>query len=115
MSSRDGLRSISPLPPAARSRCRAWTIERDHRGQPRGVDAGMGVDRDQRCILHRRQVERLAFLDEDRDRDLLHAAKEITGRGVDRVHRDRCLLGIGLLVRRGIGKRRHRFGCGFRL
>src|SRR5215469_15906504 len=48
----------------------------------------MGVDRDQRGILHRRQIKLLALFHEDRDRDLLHAAEKIAGRGVDRVHGD---------------------------
>ena len=60
---------------------------------------------------------RLALLDEDRDRDLLHAAEQIARRGVDRVHGDRgwLLLGIGLPVRGGVGERLDFFRRGFGL
>ena len=74
-------------------------IECDDGGKPRRIDAWMGADRDQRGILHRRQVVRPALLDEDRHRDLLHPAEQIAGRGVDRVHGD----GSGLI--------RHRAAC----
>ena len=73
---------LQPLDHVAQ--CRA--VERDHGGKPRRVDAGMGVDRDQGCKLHRRQVVVPALLHEDRDRDLLHPSKQIARRGVDRVH-----------------------------
>src|SRR4051812_48877071 len=52
----------------------------------------MRANCDKRRVLHRRQVEVLAFLHEDRDGDLLHASEQVSRHGIDGVHRDRLSL-----------------------
>src|SRR5262249_49102188 len=58
-------------------------VEADGVGEAKLVEARMGADREERRILHRRDLESGGFLEEHRDGDLLEPADEVAGLAVE--------------------------------
>jgi hypothetical protein len=90
---RDQRLADQPLDHVAQGRA----VVGDQGRQGRRLDPGMVLDRDQRGILHRRDVEAggRRLLDEQRDRDLLAAPDQMARLGVELVGRHPLPPGAG--------------------
>ena len=65
-------------------------IECDQCREARGIDVRHRADRRQRRVLDRRQVEALGLQHEQRDRDLLQPADQVSGLAIEVTQRHAC-------------------------